>query len=37
MPRDDVSAFSPTLADRIGVSTSRGLEHVVDELIKAMG
>ena len=34
---DDVSAFSPTLADWVGVSTSRGLEHVVDELIKAMG
>jgi hypothetical protein len=33
---DDVSAFSPTLADRIGVSTSRGLEHVADELIRAM-
>jgi hypothetical protein len=33
---DDVSAFSPTLADRVGVPTSKGLEHVVDELIKAM-
>jgi TIR domain len=33
---EDVSAFSHTLADRIGVSTKKGLEHVVDELIRAM-
>jgi hypothetical protein len=33
---DSVSAFSPTLADRIGVSTSKGLDHVVGQLIKAM-
>jgi TIR domain len=32
----DVSAFSPTLADRVGVPSTRGLEHVVDELMLAM-
>lgn len=33
---DQVSKYSPTLADRIAVSSSRGLEHVVAELLRVM-
>ena len=32
-----VARFSPTLADRKGVSTSNGLQHVVDEILRAIG
>lgn len=34
--RDDVLKHSPVLADRLGVQTSKGLEYVVDELLKAI-
>ena len=34
--RSDVAAFSPILADRIGVSTSSGLENVVNEILRAI-
>lgn len=33
---DEVLSYSPVLADRVGVLTSKGLDHVVDELLKAM-
>lgn len=33
---DQVRRYSPILADRIAVSSSRGLEHVVAELLRAM-
>ncbi len=33
---DDVRQFSPTLADRVAVSTERGLPAVVDRLIEAI-
>jgi formylglycine-generating enzyme required for sulfatase activity len=33
---EDVRKYSPALADRIGVSSSRGLEQVVAELLQAM-
>jgi hypothetical protein len=31
--REDIENYSPMLADRVGVSTSKGLKHVVDMLI----
>lgn len=34
--RKDVVAYSPTLADKIGVSTSKGLDYVVSEIIRAI-
>jgi hypothetical protein len=34
--RDDILKYSPVLADRIGVETYRGLDVVVDELLKAI-
>ena len=33
---EQIKQFSPTLADRIGVSSDRGLEHVVSELLKVV-
>jgi hypothetical protein len=33
---EQVSKYSPTLADRIAVSSSRGLKYVVAELLRAM-
>ena len=33
---EDVRRYSVILADRVGVSSSKGLEHVVEELLKAM-
>jgi len=33
---DQVRKYSPTLADRVAVSSSRGLKHVVAELLRAM-
>jgi hypothetical protein len=33
---EDVSNFSPTLADRLGVSTSRGLDFVVTQIVQAL-
>lgn len=34
--RKDVARYSPTLADRVAVSTSKGLEYVVTELLRAI-
>lgn len=34
--KDVIAAFSPLLADRLGISTSRGLEVVCDAVIDAM-
>lgn len=34
---EQVRKYSPILADRVAVSSSRGLEHVVVELLRAMG
>jgi hypothetical protein len=33
---EDVRNYSPMLADRLAVSTNRGLDHVIAELIKAL-
>ena len=33
---DDVRAYSPILADRLAVSSDRGLDHVVAELMRAI-
>jgi TIR domain-containing protein len=33
---DEIRAYSPTLADRLAVSSSKGLDHVKDELLKAI-
>lgn len=33
--RKQVAAFSLTLADKLGVSTSKGLDHVVSEIMRA--
>ena len=33
--RKDVVAFSPILADKLGVSTAKGLNHVVTEIMRA--
>jgi TIR domain-containing protein len=32
--RSDIVAFSPTLADRLGVSTAKGLNHVVKQIMR---
>jgi hypothetical protein len=32
----EIRAYSPTLADRVAVSSSKGLDHVTDQLKKAM-
>lgn len=32
--RKEIVAFSPTLADRLGVSTAKGLDHVVKEIMR---
>jgi TIR domain len=37
MGRDDVAAFSPTLADRIAAKSSGGLEAVVQQILDAVG
>ncbi len=34
---DVVRRYSPTLADRVAVSSARGLEHVIAELVRAIG
>lgn len=34
--RKDVVSFSPPLADKLGVSTTKGLEHVVREIIRVL-
>ncbi|UCH96556.1 MAG: toll/interleukin-1 receptor domain-containing protein [Candidatus Aminicenantes bacterium] len=34
--RDEVLKFSPTLADRLAVSTSRGIRHVAKQIISAV-
>lgn len=34
--RDDVLRYSPMLADKLAVSTSEGLDKVVDEILKAI-
>jgi hypothetical protein len=34
---DDVVRFSPTLAGRLGVSTSRGLQYVVTQVVDVLG
>jgi hypothetical protein len=34
---DAVRRYSPTLADRIAVSTDKGLPYVIDKLLEAMG
>src|ERR1700678_4422608 len=33
----EVRAYSPTLADKLGVSSSKGLDDVTDQLLKAIG
>lgn len=33
----EIRAYSPTLADRLAVSSSKGLDHVTAELLKAIG
>jgi len=35
--RADVAAQSPTLADRLAVSSSKGLDKIVEEMMRAMG
>lgn len=35
--KDDVSKYSPVLADRVAVSTKSGMENVVKKLIKVIG
>lgn len=37
MTHDDVASFSPTLADRVAVKSSDGLEKVVEQLLDAIG
>lgn len=34
--REDIAKYSPTLADRLAVSTSYGIEHVADQIIEAI-
>lgn len=34
---DDIRRCSPTLADRAAVSSGKGLDHVIAELVRAMG
>lgn len=34
---DDVRNYSPTLADRIAVASSKGIEFVVEEIVKVLG
>jgi len=34
--REQILAYSPTLADRVAASSDRGLEHVVSELLRAI-
>ena len=33
---EDIEKFSPMLADRLAVSSSKGLSHVVEQLIEAI-
>ena len=33
---DQIREYSPTLADRVAVSSDRGLEHIVSELLKVL-
>jgi len=33
----EIRAYSPTLADKLAVSSSKGLDHVTDQLLKAIG
>ena len=33
---EQIAAYSPSLADRIAVRSDLGLEHVVEELLRAM-
>src|SRR5439155_25647974 len=33
---DEMREYSPTLADRVAVSSDKGLEHVVNEILKAV-
>lgn len=35
--REEVAKFSPVLADRIAISTSRGIKTVVKEILRAIG
>lgn len=34
--RADVERYSPTLADKLGVSTERGMAHVVEEVVRVL-
>jgi hypothetical protein len=34
--REDVAAYSPMLADRVAVSSDKGIDYVVEEIIKAI-
>jgi hypothetical protein len=34
---EQIRAYSPTLADRLATSSTKGLEHVTGELLKAIG
>ena len=37
MTHEDVAKHSPMLADRFAVSTASGIDHVVAEIVKAVG
>jgi hypothetical protein len=34
---DEIRAYSPILADRLAVSSAKGLDHVTDQLLQAIG
>jgi hypothetical protein len=34
---NEIRAYSPTLADRVAASSDKGLEHVITELLRAIG
>ena len=37
MSADQIRAYSPILADRLAVSSAKGLDHVTDQLLQAIG
>lgn len=34
--REQIMRYSPTLADRVGIQTSKGLDYIVDELLRVI-
>jgi hypothetical protein len=34
---DDIRTYSPTLADRLAANSEKGLDHVVEQLVRAIG